>query len=187
MHTNAASSEDGMTAKAIGFLRKDLTADPPQDATTIHELADRGFTLVEMLTPGDDRPRPRHLLTRVNPQHRAAAVVIADERHMPAPLSDEVTAVRGVATSVRNSMAMCNSRRSDMEPRPSTELEAVRAIFSADDAAELAIARKDGALWMAVDKSRTWALVDEYGTPGDEFTVVGPTFGTPELYEGDAE
>ncbi|WP_159846139.1 hypothetical protein [Nocardia sp. CY41] len=74
-----------------------------------------------------------------------------------------------------------------MEPHASAELDAVRAIFTADDAAKLAIARKDGPLWMAVDKSQTWALVDEYGTPGDEFTIVGTAFGTPELNEGDAE
>ncbi|MBF6224840.1 hypothetical protein IU470_06920 [Nocardia abscessus] len=74
-----------------------------------------------------------------------------------------------------------------MDPQPSAELEAVRATFTADDAAELAIARKDGPLWMAVDKPQTWALVDEDGTLGDEFTVISPAFGAPQLYEGDAE
>ncbi|MGW4714531.1 hypothetical protein [Nocardia sp. NPDC004260] len=74
-----------------------------------------------------------------------------------------------------------------MEHRPSAALEAVRAVFEADDAAKLAIARKDGPLWMAVDKPQTWVLVAEDGTPGDEFTIAGPIFGAPELYEGDAE
>ncbi|MGW4325472.1 hypothetical protein ACWEKR_06225 [Nocardia sp. NPDC004573] len=74
-----------------------------------------------------------------------------------------------------------------MKHQPSAELEAVRATFAADDAAKLAIARKDGPLWMAVDKPQTWALVDDDGTPGDEFTVIAPAFGAPELHEGDAE
>ncbi|WP_067476656.1 hypothetical protein [Nocardia amamiensis] len=76
---------------------------------------------------------------------------------------------------------------SEMEHQPSAALEAVRATFGADDAAKLAIARTEGPLWMAVDKPQTWALVDEYGTPGDEFTVVGPAFSAPGLREGDAE
>ncbi|MER7454332.1 hypothetical protein ABTW96_29045 [Nocardia beijingensis] len=67
------------------------------------------------------------------------------------------------------------------------DLEAVRAAFSADDAAKLAIARTEGPLWMAVDKPQTWVFVDENGTPGDEFNAAGPVFGAPQLYEGDAE
>ncbi|WP_280309105.1 hypothetical protein [Nocardia abscessus] len=74
-----------------------------------------------------------------------------------------------------------------MEYEPSLALEAVRAAFDADDAAKLAIARSKGPLWMAVDKSQTWVLVDEDGTPGEEVSVVGPAVGTPELHEGDAE
>ncbi|MEU1958783.1 hypothetical protein [Nocardia sp. NPDC019255] len=69
----------------------------------------------------------------------------------------------------------------------SLDLKAVRAAFSADDAAKLAIARTEGPLWMAVDKAHTWVFVDENGTPGDEFRVAGPVFGAPEFYEGDAE
>ncbi|WP_063021481.1 hypothetical protein [Nocardia niwae] len=74
-----------------------------------------------------------------------------------------------------------------MEPQSSAELEAVRATFTADNAVKLAIARKDGPMWMAVDKPQTWALVDEDGVPGDEFTVISPAFGAPELREGGAE
>ncbi|MET9024950.1 hypothetical protein ABZW96_04930 [Nocardia sp. NPDC004168] len=69
----------------------------------------------------------------------------------------------------------------------SPDLTAVRAAFSADDAAKLAIARTEGPLWMAVDKPQTWVFVDENGTQGDEFRIAGPVFGTPELYQGDAE
>ncbi|MGW4090809.1 hypothetical protein [Nocardia sp. NPDC004750] len=74
-----------------------------------------------------------------------------------------------------------------MEHQPSAELEATIAIFTADDAAKLAIARSEGPIWMAVDKPQTWALVDEYGTRGDEFTIIGPAFSAPELRKGDAE
>ncbi len=40
---------------------------------------------------------------------------------------------------------------------------------------------------MAVNKPQTWALVNEDGTSGEEFTVVAPAFGAAELHEGDAE
>ncbi|MFR9767032.1 hypothetical protein [Nocardia sp. SC052] len=87
-----------MTAKAIGFLRKNLAVDPQRDAATIRELVDRvGYTLVEMLTPGEEiEPDPATwLLTQVH-RHRAAAVVIADERHLTPPMADAITAVCSV-------------------------------------------------------------------------------------------
>ncbi|MBF6224841.1 hypothetical protein IU470_06925 [Nocardia abscessus] len=92
-----------MTAKVIGFPRKDLTDDREQAVTTIRELADRvGYTLVEMLTPGHEiEPDPgTWLIVRIH-GHRAAAVVIADERHLPEPMLDEVAAVCSVVTPVR--------------------------------------------------------------------------------------
>ncbi|MGW4325473.1 hypothetical protein ACWEKR_06230 [Nocardia sp. NPDC004573] len=92
-----------MTAKALGYLRRDKSADPQGDAQTIQELADRvGYTLIEMLTPGDEiEPDPgTWLLARIH-GHRAAAVVIADERYMPGPMMNEVTAVCSVVTPVR--------------------------------------------------------------------------------------
>ncbi|MBF6464769.1 hypothetical protein IU427_06165 [Nocardia beijingensis] len=75
-----------MTAKAIGALQKDFAEDPQLDVTTILELADRGFTLVEMLSAGDeiDPDCGTCLLARIL-LHRAAVVVIAEARHMPAP------------------------------------------------------------------------------------------------------
>ncbi|WP_067476653.1 hypothetical protein [Nocardia amamiensis] len=91
-----------MTAKALGYLRRDKSADPQGDAQTIQDLADQvGYTLVEMLTPGGEiEPDPgTWLLARVH-GHRAAAVVIADHRHMPEPMLDVITAVCSVVTPV---------------------------------------------------------------------------------------
>ncbi|NKY27438.1 hypothetical protein [Nocardia gamkensis] len=92
-----------MTAKAIGFVRKDLADDPRQDATTIRELADRvGYTLIEMLTPREEiePDTATWLLARVH-EHHAADVAIADERHIPEPMMDAVTAVCSVVTPIR--------------------------------------------------------------------------------------
>ncbi|WP_063021482.1 hypothetical protein [Nocardia niwae] len=92
-----------MTAKAIGFLRMDLAADPQQDEVTIRELAGQvGSTLVEMLKPGEKiEPDPgTWLLARIH-GHRAADVVIADGRHMSETMVDAVTAVCSVVTPVR--------------------------------------------------------------------------------------
>ncbi|MGY2036642.1 hypothetical protein ACW9HF_15275 [Nocardia gipuzkoensis] len=92
-----------MTAKAIGYLRKDLAADPQRDATTIREIAEHvGYTLIEMLTPGDEvEPDPATwLLARIH-EHRAAAVVIADQQHLPEPVIDAISAVCGVVTPVQ--------------------------------------------------------------------------------------
>jgi hypothetical protein len=178
-----------MTAKAIGFLRKDLATDPLRDATTNRELAERvGHTLIEICTPGDEvEPEPATwLLARIH-RHRAAAVVIADQRHMAQPVIDAITAVCSVVTPVQNiprHVQYPEGRAMEYEYSPA--LDAVRAAFEADDAAKLAIARTEGPLWMAVDKPQTWVLVDEDGTPGEEFSV-GPTFGASEPHEGDAE
>ncbi|MGY1945360.1 hypothetical protein [Nocardia asiatica] len=87
-----------MTAKALGYLRRDKSADPQGDAQTIQDLADRvGYTLVETLTPGAEiEPDPATwLLARVH-GHRAAAVVIAAQRHMPPPMVDVMTTVCSV-------------------------------------------------------------------------------------------
>jgi malate synthase len=92
-----------MNAKAIGFLRKDLAGDARQDARTIRELADRvGYTLIEMLTPRSEiePDTATWLLARVH-GHHAAAVAIADERHIPEPMMDAVTAVCSVVTPIR--------------------------------------------------------------------------------------
>jgi hypothetical protein len=92
-----------MTAKAIGFLRKDLTDDTEQAATTIRELADRvGYTLIEVLTPGNEiKPDPGTWLLARIPGHRAAAVVIADQQHLPEPMIDAISAVCSVVTPVQ--------------------------------------------------------------------------------------
>jgi hypothetical protein len=92
-----------MTAKALGYLRRDKSADPQGDAQTIQELADRvGYMLIEMLTPGDEiEPDPATwLLARIH-GHHAAAVVIADQRHMPESMMDAIIAVCSVVTPVQ--------------------------------------------------------------------------------------
>ncbi|WP_280247487.1 hypothetical protein [Nocardia abscessus] len=92
-----------MTAKAIGYLRQDLAAAPLRDATTIREHAEHvGYTLVEMLTPGDEiEPDPAAWLLACIHGHCAAAVVIADRRHMPESMMDAITAVCSVVTPVQ--------------------------------------------------------------------------------------
>ncbi|WP_280242293.1 hypothetical protein [Nocardia abscessus] len=178
-----------MTAKAIGFLRKDLTDDTEQAATTIRELADRvGYTLVEMLTPGDEIEPAWHLVTRPDPRapgrsrsdrgrtsharvndgrdHRSVQCGHSRRDH---PRSRSVSG--GMSSGVRN-VACTKSRARCIRSRRR---------------GKLAIARTEGPLWMAVNKPQTWALVNEDGTSGEEFTVVAPAFGAAELHEGDAE
>ncbi|MGW4713409.1 hypothetical protein [Nocardia sp. NPDC004260] len=92
-----------MTAKVIGFLRKDLAAYPQREETTIRELAEQvGYTVVETLTPGEEtEPETGTWLLAKIHGHRLAAVIIADQRYIPPPMMDEITAVCGVVTPLQ--------------------------------------------------------------------------------------
>jgi 2,3-bisphosphoglycerate-independent phosphoglycerate mutase len=87
-----------MTAKALGFLRKDLAADPLRDAVTIRELADQHDYFLINTLKFDSSARTAGLVLVQSIQQADAAAVITPSLDHVATLKRAITELCDLVT-----------------------------------------------------------------------------------------